>query len=318
LEFIPAWLLLKSLEALPRAASILIGKLIGQSAYFLAPRLRRTADRNLSLALPELKSHERSAIVKSLFRNIGRLLGEFAQFPRITPDNIGERVVYQDFDNYQVAAARGKGVLFLTGHVGAWELCAFAHGAFGNPLNFLVRPLDNPLLDRLITNYRCLSGNRIIDKNNAVKPVLSALGRGEAVGFLIDINTLEDQGIFCEFFGIQACTPTGLAVFALRSEAPVVPGFLLWDEEIGKYRLKFEPEVQVVKTGDSKEEISINTALFTKVIENYARQYPDQWLWVHKRWNTRPAGEPDLYAKDASPIIRPAPVKWEREYKAQE
>ena len=247
--------------------------------------------------MPELKDDQRRAIMKGVCDNLGRLLGEFSQFPKITRNNINDLVVYDGLENYERAARQGRGVLLLTGHFGAWELCAFAQGAYGHHLSFLVRPLDNPLLDRMISRYRELSGNRTIDKNRAVKPVLEALRRGADVGLLIDANTLKDQGVFCDFFGIQACSTTGLAVFALRTDAPVVPGFLIWDDRLKKHRLRFEPEIPLIRTGDFKEEVRINTARYTEVIEAYARRYPQQWLWIHKRWHTRPEGEPDLYSR---------------------
>jgi KDO2-lipid IV(A) lauroyltransferase len=314
LEFIPAWILLKFLGLLPRAAAIWSGKLIARAAYHLHGRLRRVGHRNLNLAMPELTVDERRAIVKGVFINLGRLLGEFSQFPRITSDNITGLVEYDGFENYQRASERGRGVLMLTGHVGAWELCAFAQGVYGHPLSFLVRPLDNPLLDRMISGYRELSGNRTINKNRAVKPVLEVLKRGDDVGLLIDVNTLTDQGVFCDFFGVPACSTTGLAVFALRADAPVVPGFLIWDERARKHRLRFEPEIPLLRTGDFKEEVKLNTARFTKVIEEYARRYPDQWLWVHKRWQTRPAGEPDLYAIEPENSERSSSVNLEVQF----
>ena len=290
---------------------MIVGGMIGAAAYYLHARLRRVGYINLQLALPELGEGDRRAIVRQVFRNLGNLLVEFAQFPKITPKNISRLVEYDGFENYKRAADLGRGVLMLTGHFGAWELCAFAHGAYGHPLSFLVRPLDNPILDRMVTQSRELSGNRTINKNRAVKQVLETLKRGEDVGFLIDVNTVRDQGVFCDFFGIPACSTTGLAVFALRSEAPVVPGFLIWDEKLGKHRLKFEPEIPLIRTGDFKEEVRVNTARFTKVIEECARRYPDQWLWVHKRWHTRPEGEPDLYAVDSDDQKQGSSVKVE-------
>lgn len=242
---------------------------------------------------------------------LGRLLGEFSQFPKITRQNISQLVEYDGLENYTRASERGRGVLMLTGHIGAWELCAFAQGVYGHPLSFLVRPLDNPLLDRMVSHYRELSGNRTIDKNKAVKPVLEILRRGQDVGLLIDANTMLDQGVFCDFFGTPACSTTGLAVFALRAEAPVVPGFLIWDERTSKHRLRFEPEIPLIRTGDFKEEVMLNTARFTKVIEEYAWRYPDQWLWVHKRWHTRPAGEPDLYGGEENKRDRSSSLKME-------
>ena len=311
IEFVPAWLLLKLLALLPRRAAIAAGQLIAGAAYYLHGRLRRVGYRNLALALPELNHVERRAIIRGVFANLGRLLGEFSQFPKITQQNITKLVEYDGLDNYKRASERGKGVLMLTGHIGAWELCAFAHGIYGHPLSFLVRPLDNPMLDRLISNYRELSGNRTINKNRAVKPVLEILKRGQDVGLLIDANTLADQGVFCDFFGIPACSTTGLAVFALRADAPVVPGFLIWDERSKKHRLRFEPEIPLIRTGDFKEEVMLNTSRFTAVIEDYARRYPDQWLWIHKRWHTRPEGERDLYSRDDDNLDRSSPVKYE-------
>lgn len=311
LEFLPAWLILKLLGLLPRKVAIFLGKLVAASIYRIHGKLRRVAHRNLEIAMPGLNPAQRRAIIKAVFANLGRLLGEFSQFPKITAENISDVVVYEGFDNYKRASERGRGVLMLTGHIGAWELCAFAQGAYGHPLSFLVRPLDNPLIDTMINRYRELSGNRTIDKNRSVRSVLKALKCGQDVGLLIDVNTLEDQGVFCDFFGVPACSTTGLAVFALRSDSPVVPGFLIWDQRSGKHRLRFEPEVQLIRTGDFKEEVALNTAKFTKVIEDYARRHPDQWLWVHKRWQTRPAGEPDVYRRPDRQTNRKSRLKIE-------
>lgn len=265
------------------------------------------------MAIPEMAAGERVRVIKGVFRNLGRLLGEFSQFPKLTPENIGQIVIYDGFENYKSAAERGRGVLLLTGHVGSWELCAFAQGLYGYPLSFLVRLLDNPLINRMANHHRELSGNRTINKMMAVKPVLETLKRGRDVGLLIDVNVLSDQGIFCDFFGIPASSTTGLAVFALRADAPVVPGFLIWDEGLKKHRLRFDPEIPLVRTGDFKEEVRINTERFTRVVEEYVRRYPDQWLWIHKRWKTRPQGEPDLYGPDEPTRSSPSQAKVEAE-----
>jgi Kdo2-lipid IVA lauroyltransferase/acyltransferase len=267
--------------------------------------LRFVGETNLQMAMPELTAPQRREILDRALNGLGGLLGEFSQFPKITRNNIAERMVYEGFENYERAARKGRGVLLLTGHFGAWELCAFAQGVYGHPLSFLVRPLDNPLLDRLIARYRTRSGNRLIDKNDAVRAVLKRLRQGEDVGLLVDVNMVAEEGVFCDFFGIPACSTTGLAVFALRADAPVVPGFLIWDESLRKHVLRFEPEVPLIRTGDFKEEVRLNTQAYTKVIERFVRRYPEQWLWIHKRWQTRPAGTPDLYAKhDGVPTER--------------
>lgn len=305
LEFALAWLLLKALGRLPRRAAVRTGQWIVRAAYRLHRRLQFVGERNLRMAMPELSKPQRREILDRTCANLGRLLGEFSQFPKITRDNIAERVIYDSFENYERAARRGRGVLMLTGHFGAWELCAFAQGLYGHPLSFLVRPLDNPLLDRLISGYRTRSGNSTIDKNDAVRAVLKRLRQGEDVGLLIDVNTVVEEGVFCDFFGIPACSTTGLAVFALRADAPVVPGFLIWDDRLQKHVLRFEPEVPLIRTGDFKEEVRLNTQAYMKVIENVVRRHPEQWLWIHKRWQTRPDGAPDLYAiNSAAPAER--------------
>jgi KDO2-lipid IV(A) lauroyltransferase len=312
-EFLPAWALLKSLSLLPRRQAIFVGKRIARLFYRLNSRLKWVGRKNLQMAMPHLSVDDRDAILKAVVDNLGRLLGEFSQFPKITRKSVEDIVTYEGFENYQRAKAHGRGVLLLTGHFGAWELCAFAQGLYGHPLSFLVRPQDNPLLDRLIRRYREMSGNRIIAKNRAVKQVLQTLKSGGDVGLLIDVNTFSDQGVFCDFFGIQACSTTGLAIFALRSDAPVVPGFLIWDEQLKRHQLRFGPEVPLMRTGDFKEEVSLNTARFTKVIEEMARRHPDHWLWVHKRWQTRPEGEPDLYKRDDPGPGKGASVNMEAE-----
>jgi len=251
--------------------------------------------RNLELAFPELSLHERVALLKRAFRNLGRLLGEFSQFPKLNRNNIARVVVYEGLENYQQAMARGKGVLILTAHFGAWELSSFAHSLYGYPIHFLVRRLDNPLLERLIENYRTRGGNRTVPKKEAARRVLAALRQGEAVGILMDLNTQPHEGIFCDFFGIPCCTSPIIAHFALRTGAAVVPGFLIWDETLQKHKLHFDPPVEVIRSGDERHDLKANTERFNKIIESFIRHYPDQWLWVHKRWQTRPAGEPDLY-----------------------
>lgn len=282
-----------------------MGQLIARTAYRLHHRLQSVGERNLQMAMPELSEPQRRKILYGVCASLGRSLGEFSQFPKITRQNIAELVTYDGFENYERAARKGRGVLLLTGHFGAWELCAFAQGVYGHPLNFLVRPLDNPLLDRLISGYRTRSGNSTIDKNEAVRAVLKRLRQGEDVGLLVDVNTVADEGVFCDFFGIPACSTMGLAVFALRADAPVVPGFLIWDDKQQKHILRFEPEVPLIRNGDFKDEVRLNTQAYMKVIENLARRYPEQWLWVHKRWQTRPAGSTDLYANNsASPAER--------------
>jgi KDO2-lipid IV(A) lauroyltransferase len=222
-------------------------------------------------------------------------LAEVCLFPRYNKENVSEVVVYDGFENFECANKRGKGVLYLTAHLGGWELSAFAHSLCGHPLHVVMRGMDNPYLDRLVQRYRTMHGNSAVDKDNFVRGLLSAMKAGETVGILMDTNMTPPQGVFVDFFGLPACTASGLARIALRTDAAVVPGFTVWDPALGKYRLRFEPALELIRTGDDEADIVANTALFTKVIEDFVRRYPDQWLWVHRRWKTRPEGEKPLY-----------------------
>jgi KDO2-lipid IV(A) lauroyltransferase len=198
-------------------------------------------------------------------------------------------------ENYERAYAQGKGVLFLTAHFGGWELSAFAHSLHGHWLQIVMRPMDNEHLDRLLQRYRTLYGNKTVAKDDFVRGLLGAMKAGETVGILMDTNMTPPQGIFVDFFGIPACTASGLARIALRTDAAVVPGFTIWDPALGKYRLRFDPALELIRTGHLEADIAANTQMFTQVIEDYVRKYPDQWLWVHRRWKTRPEGQPPLY-----------------------
>lgn len=294
-EYAAAWIAVKTLGLLPRPLARMVGAAVARVAYLLRPPLRRAATINLRIAFPDWSAKRHRRVIRSLIRHMGWMAAEFAHFPHYTRQNIERIVVLDGFENFDTARRRGKGVLFLTGHTGAWELAPFAQALYGNPLHFLVRPLDNEQVDRLINAYRCMSGNQPIDKNNSARAMLKILREGGTVGILMDHNTSHEEGVFVDFFGLPACTSTGLARLALRTDAAVVPGFLHWDVNLRKYRLCLHPAIGLVRSGDEERDIRENTARFTKAIEEYARAYPDQWLWVHKRWKTRPPGEKNLY-----------------------
>ncbi len=295
-EYLAVATLLAVLRWLPRPLARALGAAVSQLVAVLQPRWRQIALINLEIAFPELSDAERRRILARAFRQWGWLLAEFARFPRHTARSLEEVVIYDGLENYLQAAARGRGVLCLTAHVGAWELSSFAHSLHGYPVAYVNRPLDNPLLDALVNRYRCCGGNRSIERRNAARPILEQLRAGGAVGILMDQNVLEgDANVFAPFFGRPASTTAGLARFALRTEAAVVPVFVLWDEKLGKYRLRFDRAMELVRTGDDERDIVENTARFNRVIEDYVRRYPDQWLWIHRRWSTRPPGEPPLY-----------------------
>lgn len=294
-EFAVAWLILKGVGLLPRQVAIKGGQAVGAIVHAVLPHLRRHAEVNLRLAFPELNEAERQQIKRGTFRNLGRLLGEVSQFPKLNRENIESIVQYEGLENYLEAVATGRGVILLTGHIGAWELSVFAHSIYGHPMSFLARRVDNPLVERLAETNRTRFGNRSIDKKNSVREVLKTLKTGGVVGILADLNSSREEGVFVDFFGIPACTTAGVATLALRTAAVVVPGYIVWDEAAKIHRLHFEPAIETVSTGNRDEDVLTNTARYTRAIESIVRRYPDQWLWIHRRWRTRPEGEREIY-----------------------
>jgi Kdo2-lipid IVA lauroyltransferase/acyltransferase len=249
------------------------------------PRLRRTALKNLEMA--GFAGRER--ITTGVFDSIARLVVSFARFPGITRDNVQDWIRYEGLENFEQARSRGKGVLVATGHLGNWELSAFAHAYLTAPMHIVVRPIDNARIDALVESRRELSGNRAIAKKDAARGILRALAAGDAVGVLIDQNTTPEQGVFIDFFGVKACAGSAFVKLAHRSGAAVVPGYALWSDKEGRYVLHFEPAVEM--TG----EVEQDTQRVHARLEAAIRKHPDQWLWIHRRWKTRPPGEKPIY-----------------------
>ncbi len=287
--------MLRLMGALPRGMARKAGAGLGTIAWLVVPKLRRTGMRNLELAYPEMPAADRRRILRQLYRYLGWHLGEFSQMPRYTRENTRDLIRYEGLEHYLDARARGRGVLVVTGHLGAWELSSFWHSLMGYPMAMVIRRLDNARVDRMVNEIRCLHGNRVVHKDDFARGLLSAVRRGETVGILMDINMTPPQGVFVPFFGVAACTAAGLARVALRTGAAVLPGFLVWEASEGKYVLHFGDEIPLVETGDDDCDILENTARFTEAIEGFVRRYPEQWLWVHRRWKTRPQGEAPLY-----------------------
>lgn len=255
----------------------------------LVPKLRRIALINLSFAFPDLSRTRHNEIVDGVFRSIARLLVALSRFPRINETNVHEWIEYEGLENYFAAKQGGHGVLVATAHFGNWELSAFTHALMTEPMYVMVRPLDNPLIDRLVERRRALSGNHLIDKRVAARAVIKALRDNGAVGILIDQNTTPSEGVFVDFFGKRACASSAFVKLAHHSHAAVLPGFAVWDEGRRKYILHFYPQIPL--SGD----VAADTQAIHSALEGIMREHPDQWLWIHRRWKTRPPGEPPLY-----------------------
>jgi KDO2-lipid IV(A) lauroyltransferase len=295
IEFAIVWLLLRLLGLLPRRVARTAGATVGALAYHLLARLRGVGETNLRLAFPDMPVEEREKILRMEYRNLGWQLAEFCQMRRYPPENTRDFIRYDGLEKYLAARDRGQGVLIVTGHLGAWELSSYYHSLMGHPMGMVIRRLDNELVDRLVNGIRCRHGNKVLHKDDFARGLLASMRKGETVGILMDTNMTPPQGVFVDFFGHAACTASGLARVALRTGAAVLPGFLLWEESEQKYVLRFGDELKLVRTGDDDADAEANTQLFTAAIEQYVRRYPEQWLWLHRRWKTRPAGEPSLY-----------------------
>jgi Kdo2-lipid IVA lauroyltransferase/acyltransferase len=295
LAYLVVWSVLKCTGALPRPLARAMGAGTARMLFTVTPRFRKIAKFNLELAFPEWTDAQRDATLRGMVRSLGWMAAEFARMPRYTRENIEEIIVLDGNENFLEGQRRGKGVLFLTAHMGPWELSSYAHALYGHPLHYMARPLDNARLDALVNRYRGLSGNAPIFKNESARVMLKILRGAGTIGILADQNTLPEEGVFVDFFRTPACTTTGIARVALHTGAAVVPGYAVWDESLQKYRLRFEPPIELIRTGDAERDILENTQLFAKVTEEIIRKYPEQWVWVHARWKTRPEGEPPLY-----------------------
>jgi Kdo2-lipid IVA lauroyltransferase/acyltransferase len=295
IQYAVAWTLLKTLGVLPRGIARAMAATGVRMLLLALPKLKKTAEFNLRLAFPEWTDAQRRSTLKKMTRNLGWMAAEFARMPSYTKENIEGVVILDGHENFLAGHSRGKGVLYLTGHIGAWELSSFAHALYGFPLHYMARPLDNKPLDAMVNEYRGLSGNKPIFKNESARVMLRILKEAGTVGILADQNTMPGEGVFVDFFGALACTTTGIARVALHTDAAVVPGYAYWDEKLRKYRLRFEPPVELLRTGDAERDIVENTQRFTKVIEEIVRKYPEQWVWIHARWKARPKGEAPIY-----------------------
>jgi Kdo2-lipid IVA lauroyltransferase/acyltransferase len=295
LEYAAARSVMSVLSSIPLAWAIGVGRLTGRLVYAIAGDLRRTGERNLKLAFPEKTEQEREQILSACFLSLGRQLGLFSHFSTDSRNQLLSLIEWRGLANLENAKAQGRSVILFTGHVGAWELSSFGLSLRGHPLSFLVRRIDNPKVEERIDQIRARFGNRSVDKRGAARPMLKILRTGGTLGLLVDLNTLDDEAIFVDFFGVPASTTFMLAKLALRTDAVVLPIFAPWDEKLGKFLVHTLPPISIERTGDEQEDVRRLTAELSKTVENYIRLYPEQWLWIHKRWKTRPAGTPGLY-----------------------
>lgn len=297
LEYAPVKLVLMTLGRLPPHRAFRFGESMGKIAYRLGGDLRRTGTINLRLAFPEKTDEERAALLRECFESLGRELGLFSQMASRSREELKQLIDVQGWENLEKARAeRGNRLIYVTGHLGAWEMTSFGISLLGYPLTFLTRRLDNPKIEELVDGVRKKFGNQTIDKFSAARSMLKVLRSGQqALGLLPDLNTLDDEAIFVDFFGVPAATTFVIAKLAVRTNTPLVPFFAPWSAEKEKYLLIAEPPILPECTGDEEADVRRVTIEITRRVENQIRQFPGQWLWIHKRWKTRPPGEPKIY-----------------------
>ncbi len=297
LEYSAAKSVLTGLGMLPAAAAIAVGKSMGRVFYLLAGELKRTANINLRLAFPEKTDAERSELVRECFDNLGRELGLFSQFATRSQQQLIDMIEPSGFEHLDAAIEKyGNRIILWTAHLGAWELTSFGFSFLGHPFTFLVRRIDNPRIEEMVDRVRTRFGNKTLDKLSAARPMLKILRDGEApLGLLFDLNALDDEAIFVDFFGVPAATSFIISKLAVRTKAPLLPVFSPWNEATKKFQLIVAPMVEPEITGDEEADVRHLTTRLSRIIEDQIRQHPGQWLWVHKRWKTRPPGEPPIY-----------------------
>jgi len=293
-EYAAARIILSVIGALPFRQSIRLGRFFGLIAYLVARELRRTGEINLKLAFPEKTSEERRQLLKGCFESLGRALGVFSHFAD-PPESILSVLEPSGIEHLDQVKESGRGAILFTAHLGAWELTSYGLSLLGHPISFLVRPIDNPKIEQMVDRYRTRTGNKTLDKFSAARSMVKTLRSGEFLGLLIDLNALEDEAIFVNFFGVPASTNFMTAKLALRSDVPIIPVFAPWDKTRQKFLLQVNEPVELKRSGDDEADVRELTTRLTQHFEDQIRRYPDQWLWIHKRWKTRPHGEPSIY-----------------------
>jgi KDO2-lipid IV(A) lauroyltransferase len=280
--------LLDLTATMPRRANWKIAEILGRLWFLVDSKHRHIAMGNLERAWgDELDAREREIICRKNLQHLARVVLEMPYLRKLTSVNIDDFVTFAGLEHFHAALAKGRGLLILVSHFGNWEMMALAFSLRYRPVHLVARPLDNSVLDRLINGIRSRGGNRIIVKKGSVSAILRLLRGGEPVALLMDQNVDWYDGVFVPFFRDIACTNKALTVLALRTDAPVLPAYNVRQPD-GRYRVVFEPEIPVVRTGDTTRDTEENTARFNLVIESYIRRYPEQWFWVHQRWKTRP------------------------------
>ena len=298
-EYTPLRMLFWFVRNLPKRASVAMCMATAQLTFWVLGDRLRSGIRNLEIAFPEMTADERTRILRSSIESIGRTVAEFANFDPPTAEASRETIHFDfesdEFQAYKKAKSEGRGVLMPTAHIGNWEVLLSGFAQQCEPIYFMARELDNPLIDKMFAEKRAKFGSRQFYKSDSAKAVLKALKSGESIGVLPDTNTDLREGVFVPFFGVPACTTAGVARLAIHTNALIFPMFAIWDEGENRYVVYNGKPIEPSNTGDRERDVIVTTAAYTAEIEKIIRRFPEQWLWIHRRWKTRPPGEADLY-----------------------
>lgn len=272
----------RAVRLMPRRLVLAIGSGLGLAFYFVDGPHRRLAIANLTAAFPLRSAAECRAIARGTFTHFGRLLVDLLKFSSLAPERMMELVEFEGSDRVHQAHARGRGVLFFTGHFGCWEIHAIAHGRAFSPIAVLARALDNPHLNALLERVRGRTGNTVVYRRGAIRRVLRHLAANQGVAVLIDQHIQSADAVLVDFFNRPASTTSALAALALRTGAPVIPVFAL-PLDGGRYKMIYEHAVEPPDAEDGRAIVEF-TQRCTDVLEMYVRRYPELWLWMHRRW----------------------------------
>jgi KDO2-lipid IV(A) lauroyltransferase len=282
LEYVAVRGIVALVRFMPHAVADVCGTALGLTVHFLDRGHRRTALDNVAAAFPGRPVSEQRAIVRRAFAHFGRLLFAVLKFSTMSPDAMLARVEFEGEERVRLAHAQGKGVLFVTGHFGFWEIQALVHALRLPPMAVLARPLDNRALNDLLERMRTRTGNAVIYRQGTLRRVMRTLQAGQGVGILIDQHLLSRDAIYVDFFDRPAATTTAVAMLALRTGAPVIPLFAVPIGR-GRYRMIYEHPVEP-PSGEGAAAVREFTQRCSDVLERYVRRHPELWLWMHRRW----------------------------------
>ena len=279
---------LKALAIVPRGLLVCLAVPLGRIWYLLDRYHRDIAFDNMLKAFSgEIDKDRICYMVKANFVQIVRVALEIPSLLKLNKDNIDSYVIFSGQNHLKKALLRGKGILFFSAHLGNWELATLATSLkFDLPINALVRPLDFSPMDKVLTEIRSRTGNKVLDKDKSASSIRQMLSKNQVIGIMLDQNASWHEGVYVPFFNKITCTNKGLAIFAMRYGATVLPIFNIRQKD-GRYRIMFEHPVSLVRSDDLRRDLVENTALFNGIIEKYVRMAPDNWLWIHRRWRIK-------------------------------